>query len=188
MELKFYQKLLLSLYKEIYGVNYDFKDDSKYDEKCSFTINEGRMESISYLSKESLIFGLDYGYSLNYYVPYSPGVLSLIYGMNNKDEAVQEFYSNRGDITDFCNDNDKKRVIEVTSVLKNINNGVDIEALATLKYLLSVVYPYSDVDLSFFHNKMKDISNIYDDINIEELYGVLNKLNLIDKNVKVRKR
>lgn len=199
--LKYNEEVMLSLYLETLKEYYN-KGTEKYDESFNTTINEGKMQCVCYIFQNKFLFDYDYGFSLNHYTPYSPGIMALINDINKKEKEKNNFYDeyyekrkkyhdNYDNLAKYYTYEEVNKINIIIYALECINKEeLGIEALTTLHYFIK--YKYSGVeDLDFYVRKIEDHYNIYKNKKclFEKAYRCLNILDLIDiKKSKIPER
>lgn len=191
-ELTFNEQLMLSLYLEVFKEYYE-KGEMKYNENCNMTINEGKMQSVCYIFQKLGLFDEEYGFSLNWYIPYSPGIMSLQKGIDRKqlcvDSFYDEYYEKRrqqdgiyASLSKYYSQEQIGRVINVTNILEQISEEqLGMELLSTLHFTIDRKYD-STMERDYYKDKIEDSYPIFNnDVLFEKSYSTLNALNLINK-------
>ena len=193
--LNFNEEIMLSLYLELFKDYYN-KGEDKYAEKYNTRINEGKMQCLCYIFQNLDLFDSEYGFSLNYYTPYSPGVLKLTNDINRKEGCVEDFYDeyyqkrkeHNGiykSLSKYYSEEEINEIINITYILGEIKDEkLGVELLTTLHYFIETKCGGNYMEEEFYKEKMEDSYPIYK--NKDELfkksYRILSTLNLIKTN------
>lgn len=199
--LRYNEEVMLALYLETFKEYYT-QGKNKYDNSFNTTINEGKMQCLCYIFQNMDLFDHDYGFSLNYYTPYSPGIMALINDINNKEKETNTFYDeyyeerkkhfdNYDTLAKYFTYEQIGRINKIISILGNINKKeLGIEYMTTLHYFIKTKYPYIE-DLDFYVQKIEKQYDIYKNKKdlFEKAYCCLNILDLIEtKKTKIPER
>lgn len=194
-KLRFNEEIMLALYLEVFKEYYN-KEENKYNDKYNITINEGKMQCVCYIFQNLHLFDHEYGFSLNWYIPYSPGVLALSNDINKKENSVNQFYDEyyekRKDydgsiyksLSKYFSQEEINRIINITNILEEIKDDeLGIELLSILHFFIKTKYVGSMTE-NYYKEKIEESYPIY--ANREELfeksYKTLYALSLINKS------
>lgn len=192
-KLKFNEEVMLALYLEVFKEYYN-KGETKYCEDYNMTINEGKMQSICYIFQKLGLFDEEYGFSLNWYIPYSPGIMSLQNDIDRKQSCVDNFYDEYYEkrkkldgiytsLSKYYSQEQIDRVINATNILEELSQEqLGIELLSTLHFTMDRIYD-DTMERDYYKDKIEESYPIYtenDDL-FQKSCSTLNALNLINK-------
>lgn len=196
-ELNFNEEVMLALYLEVFKEYYD-KGEDKYNDNYNTTINEGRMQSVCYILQKLHLFDHEYGFSANWYIPYSAGVLALSNDIDRKEKSVNDFYDEYynkrkedngmyNSLSRYYSEEQIHEVINITNILEEIKDDeLGIELLSMLHFFINTKYGGFMENKAYYKEKIKESYPIYEnkDELFEKAYTVLNSLGLTNKQSK----
>lgn len=151
--LSFDERAILTAYKRFYGECYPAVDSSNTEAHV-------RAQKMSFLLSVGGVDIGEFGYSWNYYGPYSAGLQSKLRALDFHSKQVQDFYENNTNESLLFSDNDcpsalfselqKMKIDKLSEKLKikeGQNNKNDWpELLGSVAFLAKSVYPGTDFE------------------------------------------
>ena len=184
MNLTNYEEVILGLYKEIYGKEYNVLDKEVMDDEITLkrdVLSQNLLATLSKLDNVGKLIG-NYGFILNQYGPYSFALDDILHNLSLKKKEIEEFYKKGYNFTD-----DEYADIKLfKDLIKNYSNKERII------YLLALIIDLRDacaLDLTEVEDAFRDRKGICfaSPEEIKELWKIYDKILVSNEKLILKK-